>query len=199
MRDKENVLQVAELAPDFMGFIFYDGSKRNITETQPDFLNTLDERIRKVGVFVNEKNERIIELSKQYGFTMVQLHGDEDPDYCSAIKQQGLEVMKAFSIDDSFNFESTQPYKNLVDYFLFDTKGANYGGNGVAFDWDLLKQYDNEVPFFLSGGVDERVLDELELFNELNIIGVDVNSKFETAPGVKDVARLKEFISKIRQ
>ncbi|NQY12064.1 MAG: phosphoribosylanthranilate isomerase [Flavobacteriales bacterium] len=199
MREEENVWAIAEMQPDYLGFIFFEGSKRNIKDTYPTFLNYIDSNITKVGVFVNERTENILDSCRLYNLTMVQLHGNEWPAQCKELMDKGLKIMKAFSVDDNFDFETVNEYKGNVDYFLFDTKGANYGGNGIAFDWDLLKKYDNEVPFFLSGGVDESVLDELDFLKEMNIVGIDVNSKFEVEPGLKDVPRLKEFISKIKQ
>ncbi|NQY67522.1 MAG: phosphoribosylanthranilate isomerase [Flavobacteriales bacterium] len=199
MRDEDNVAELAALKPDYIGFIFYKGSKRDVTWEDLEFIEELDDEIQKVGVFVNETTDEIMRLTSRNDITMFQLHGDESPEQCAELKEMGFQVMKAFSVDSAFDFETTVPYKESVDYFLFDTKGAEYGGNGVTFDWSLLKKYDNEVPFFLSGGIDENMLSELDNLREFNIVGIDVNSKFETGPAMKDIARLKEFISKIRQ
>ena len=199
MNDEENTWAIAELHPDYLGFIFYAGSKRNIKVKFPVYLNYLDRKITKVGVFVNEKTENILDSCRVYNINMVQLHGKEWPSQCKELKDKGFTVVKAFSIDAEFDFDTVKEYKDTVDYFLFDTKGENYGGNGITFDWKLLKKYDNEIPFFLSGGIDESILEKLDSLKDFNIIGIDINSKFELEPGIKDPLRVERFIGKIRE
>ena len=154
MREPENMVAVARQGVDYMGFIFYEKSGRYVGPSLD--VTALDDQpyVEKVGVFVNASTDFIIEQVKKYGFGLVQLHGDETPDQCKEVRQAGVAVIKAFSVGDSFDFDLLQPYKPWCDFFLFDTKGKSYGGNGVAFDWNVLKDYDNERPIFLSRGLD---------------------------------------------
>jgi phosphoribosylanthranilate isomerase len=198
MKYSGNIKEVASLVPDYMGFIFYDKSKRFVEdELDKDQLLLLNDKIEKVGVFVNEEKEGILDKAKTFGFRVVQLHGDESPLLCRQLKEKGLTVIKAFSIGEKFDFEFVKPYKRNCDFFLFDTKGANYGGSGVKFNWDILKEYDNEIPFFLSGGIDIINAEEIKNLKGLNIHAIDINSCFETAPGMKDSKKISQFISKI--
>lgn len=201
MRDATNTQQILALEPDFMGFIFYEKSPRNVgEELDAELLKSFPREVKKVGVFVNAHPDLILKNVKKYSLDLVQLHGDELPDVCRNIRNRGISVVKAFRVDESFNFSRLNNYKPHCDYFLFDTKGNAYGGNGTAFDWQLLRNYDNEKPFFLSGGLD---LDSLEAIVSLknqgmNICGADINSRFETEPGIKDVAQVKTFLTKAR-
>jgi phosphoribosylanthranilate isomerase len=198
MKYSGNIKEVAGLNPDYMGFIFYDRSKRYVEEElDSNQLLFLNDKIDKVGVFVNEEAETILEKVKTYGFKAVQLHGDESPLLCRNLKEKGLTIIKAFSIGDNFDFKKLKSYKSYCSYFLFDTKGANYGGNGKKFDWDILKKYDNEVPFFLSGGIDIINAEEIKCLKGLNIHAIDINSCFETEPGLKDIKKISQFISKL--
>lgn len=195
MTDPENIQALAALRPDYMGLIFYEKSKRYAGATPIAAIDKMiGSEMEKVGVFVNEDIEEVTSLADEYGIKILQLHGDEDVDYCKILKSKGYQIIKAFSIGDSFEFEKLIPYKTVVDYFLFDTKGAEYGGNGVTFDWSILNNYDNEIPFFLSGGLSaDNIATVLEMDN-LNLYAVDVNSKFETSPGYKDIKLLKESV-----
>ncbi len=201
MRDSANIHSVVALEPDFMGFIFYEKSPRNVgEELDAELLKSFPRTIKKVGVFVNAHPDLILKNVKKYSLDMVQLHGDELPDVCRNVRNRGISVMKAFAVDENFNFSRLNNYKPHCDYFLFDTKGDSYGGNGVGFDWNLLQRYDNEKPFFLSGGINENSLDAIiALKNQgLNLYGVDINSQFENSPGIKDVERVQAFIQKLR-
>jgi phosphoribosylanthranilate isomerase len=197
MKFTENIRQVANLKPDYMGFIFYTKSKRNVeSNLDEQFLNSLN-TINRVGVFVNQEVEFIIEQAQRFGFKYIQLHGDESPEVCKKLKVEGLKVIKAFSVDESFDFSVTKPYKTVCDFFLFDTKGDNYGGTGKKFDWQILKKYDNELPFFLSGGIDLLQVEEIKKLEGLNIHAIDINSKFEIEPGLKDADKVKKFIQQL--
>ncbi|MER2998148.1 phosphoribosylanthranilate isomerase [Pontibacter populi] len=201
MRDPENIRQVAALEPDFMGFIFYEGSKRYCQNSiTPDLLAELPATIKKVGVFVNETTETILHTVRNYNLDLVQLHGRETPRQCQEIKDSGIEVIKAFSVDDSFVFENTLLYERSCDYFLFDTRGNNYGGNGTVFDWEILKGYLSPKSYFLSGGLNLENLKSRE-FERIRPkpFALDVNSGFELEPGVKDVEQVKELISFIKE
>lgn len=199
LRDAENLKQVAALAPDFIGFIFYDKSPRYVgDELDADTVRALPRSIKKVGVFVNASPDYILRAVKKYDLQYVQLHGSETPDYCRSLRTRGISVIKAFSVDAAFNFSVLNNYKPQCDFFLFDTKGEQPGGNGVTFDWSLLGRYDNEKPFFISGGISLDTLSQLDQLAGMKLYGVDVNSQFETEPGVKDVEKLRELIARLR-
>lgn len=198
MRESQNIRDLATLLPDYMGFIFFEKSKRDVSQhLNNKDLKNLPPSIKKVGVFVNETAEEIQKQIASYHLDLVQLHGKETPELCLEIKNSGTPVIKAFSVDDSFDFACTTPYKKACDYFLFDTKGKEAGGNGFTFDWSILDNYDNEVPFLLSGGLDESNIDEVKKLTHLNIHAVDVNSKFELKPALKNIDSLKNSVFKV--
>lgn len=200
MRDPENISDVATALPDFLGFIFYMKSARFVGK---DFsskqLKAIPEAIQKVGVFVNELPEKVIEICKRLGFQVAQLHGSESPEYCKQIKVSGLTVFKAFSVDNSFEFDQLSGYSEVCDYFLFDTKGHLPGGTGQKFNWELLKNYTGSVPFFLSGGIGPDDLEAIRNFEHPRWRGLDVNSGFEIASALKDVEKVRSFIETIRR
>lgn len=201
MRDSANIQLVAASEPDLLGFIFFEKSPRNVgEELDAELLKSFPRTIKKVGVFVNAHPDLILKNVKKYNLDMVQLHGDELPDVCRNVRNRGISVIKAFRVDENFNFSRLNNYKPHCDYFLFDTKGEAFGGNGLPFDWSLLQRYDNEKPFFLSGGLNLESLDAIvALKNQgLNLYGVDINSQFETSPGIKDVGKVQLFIQKVR-
>ncbi|MDP5139371.1 MAG: phosphoribosylanthranilate isomerase, partial [Spirosomaceae bacterium] len=184
-------------------------------------LESLPKSIKKIGVFVNATLEEIMNIyplstsdpltvsplttatnmsvgtlttDVNYPLDGVQLHGNESPELCLQLKEQNLVVFKAFSVDENFDFAVTEPYKKVVDYFLFDTKATGgHGGHGVAFDWKILDKYDNEIPFLLAGGVSLENIEEVKKLTHLNIYGIDVNSKFEIEPGLKDLEKLRKL------
>lgn len=194
MKYPENVSAVAALQPDYLGFIFYKPSKRYCGETlTPQFVKALPSSIIKTGVFVNESLEEVLRICSAYDFKAVQLHGHESAEFCKACKQEGLQVIKVFHVGETMDWSQLDPYKKVADYFLFDTKTPDYGGSGNRFNWEILKAYDNEIPLFLSGGVDESILEELNGLKSVNIYALDVNSRFELEPGRKDVERIRKF------
>lgn len=197
MRDSENIRALAQLQPDYMGFIFFEKSKRDVyQQLDKVVLAELPTSITKVGVFVNASLEEIQTQISAYALDMVQLHGKEAPELCKQVQEAGTPVAKAFSVDDNFDFSITVPYKGNCDFFLFDTKGKEAGGNGFTFNWSVLDQHDNEVPFFLSGGLDKDNIKEVLKLEHLNIHAVDVNSKFEIEPALKDIELLKNSVFK---
>jgi phosphoribosylanthranilate isomerase len=199
MRDPENISGVAAALPDFLGFIFYPKSARFIgADFSAEQLNAIPENIQKVGVFVNELPEKVIEICKRLDFQVAQLHGGESPEYCRQIKASGLTVFKAFLVDDSFDFGQLSGYADVCDYFLFDTKGHLPGGTGQKFNWTLLKNYYGSVPFFLSGGIGPDDLEAIRNFEHPRWRGLDVNSGFELLPALKDVEKVQQFILEIR-
>ncbi|MEA5459554.1 phosphoribosylanthranilate isomerase [Arcicella sp. LKC2W] len=199
MREAENIRQLLALQPDFMGFIFYEKSSRFVgEELDEELLKSFPHTTRKVGVFVNATASYILENYKKYNLDYVQLHGEELPDFCRNLKLKGVNIIKAFSVDENFYFGKLQNYKPYCDFFLFDTKGQERGGNGTTFDWRILNKYDNEKPFFLAGGIDlENAHKALEIQN-LKVYALDVNSKFEISPALKDIQKLDKLIKIIK-
>ncbi len=192
MRDTDNILEVSALQPDYMGFIFYAKSKRFVGN---DFVIPagLSKSIKRVGVFVNETTEQIIELMKLHQLDLAQLHGEESVGQCADLKAAGFGVIKVFSIGEQFDFAGVKPYKKDVDYFLFDTKSENYGGTGRSFNWNLLENYDQEVPFFLSGGLSISNIKSVSQLKATNLHAIDINSGVEVKPGLKDVEKMNEL------
>ena len=192
MRDPENMIAVAALRPDYMGFIFYRNSKRAVPS---DFQIPKDfpSGIKRVGVFVNESMPAMLSLVRKFSLDFIQLHGEESPLQCEELRTAGVGVIKAFALSPGFDFKTLEPFKKVVDYFLFDNKGVDYGGTGTAFDWGMLKEYDQEVPFFLSGGLSLENIHDVALLEGMNLHAVDVNSGVEVRPGLKDVGKIKKL------
>jgi phosphoribosylanthranilate isomerase len=195
MKYPDNIIEVGSLLPDYMGFIFWENSSRYFDGVIPD----LPKSIKKVGVFVNETVEVILAKAQKYNLQAIQLHGHESVEFCQELrnnlKQIQFEIIKVFSVDDTFDFEVLKPFETVCDYFLFDTKGKLPGGNGTTFDWKVLKNYPSSKPFFLSGGIGIEEIDFIEeiLKTKLPIHALDLNSKFEREPGLKDKTILKKF------
>ncbi len=200
MRDHQNILDLAKLEPDYMGFIFYPKSPRfagNILN--PETTALLPEAIHKTGVFVNANAQTIKDTCKIYNLNTVQLHGNESIDLCMELKEEGLEVIKAFSLKQHSDIEITNQYKDVCDLFLFDTPTAQYGGSGKKFDWSILEGIHLSRPFFLSGGIENGDASGILKDCPIRPYALDINSKFETAPGFKDIASVEQFIKTIRQ
>lgn len=201
MKYKDNIRAVAQLQPDYLGFIFYDKSTRHFNTSIPELPNS----IKKVGVFVDENLEKVLEKIKEFNLQALQLHGNESPEYCLELKekceteynQSLIEVIKVFSIKNEFNFDNLLPYEDVCDYFLFDTKGELPGGNGYTFNWDVLKHYPSTKPYFLSGGIGLNEIEKIKEFKESQAsaycYAIDVNSKFEIEAGLKNIEKLKKF------
>lgn len=193
MKFSENIREIESLEPDFMGFIFYKKSKRFFNESRL----ILNDNINRVGVFVNQEVNEVIDIIKKYKLDYVQLHGDEDVRYCLSIKSI-CKVIKVFKIDDTFNFDNIKIFENVSDYYLFDTKTNLHGGSGIKFDWEILKKYNSKKKFFLSGGISEDDIEEIKKIKKIHpIIGIDINSKFELPNLKKDRAKIKSLIDKI--
>ena len=192
MKYHENILEVSQLLPDYLGFIFYEKSSRFFDGE----ILEIPSSIKKVGVFVNARLMEINGKIKKYDLDLIQLHGDETPEFCENLKQDKIEIIKVFSVDDNFDFEVLNQYENVCDYFLFDTKGKLHGGNGITFNWQILEKYKSKKPLFLSGGIG---IDEIEKIKTLKlpIFAIDVNSKFEIEPGLKNKQLLQEFITQL--
>jgi phosphoribosylanthranilate isomerase len=200
MRDPDNLRQVvAHAQPDYVGFIFHPASPRYAGGLLPTDLADLPRHVVRTGVFVNDSLGNIRLRAATFGLGAIQLHGDEPPEFCQQVRQLGHLVVKAFAVDASFDFARLADYREVADYFLFDTKGQHRGGNGRSFDWSLLDRYDNAKPFFLSGGIDLEHLAAIRQLTHLNLYGVDINSKFEVVPGVKQVAKTGLFADELRK
>ena len=192
MKFPDNIGEVLALEPDYMGFIFFPGSPRFVAGLDPEIVKGIPESTKTTGVFVDEELDIVKEKIKTYQLKAVQLHGKESPAYCAAL-QKHAEVIKAFGIDASFDFDKLDAYYEVTDYFLFDTQTAGHGGSGKAFNWRLLEKYQLVKPFFLSGGIGLDNAAELFRANDERLYALDVNSKFETSAGLKDIAQLNEF------
>ena len=198
MKYPDNILEVGSLLPDYMGFIFWEQSARYFDGEMP----ILPKSIKKTGVFVNASQEEIISKITKYDLQAVQLHGHESVAFCKELKEHfgnAIEIIKVFSVDSAFDFDQLKPFETVCDYFLFDTKGKLPGGNGTTFDWKVLENYSSKKPFFLSGGIG---VDEIDLVNEilktdLPLFAIDLNSKFEIEPGLKNTKLLSSFKQKI--
>ncbi len=206
MREPENIQDVLELTPDMLGFIFYEKSKRYVGPQFRLDASVLSHPVKRVGVFVNHSVDFIFSQVQRYRLDFIQLHGDESAEFCREIKSPILrgardispqvKTIKALAIDPHFDFARLAAYETECDYFLFDTKTPGYGGSGKTFDWHLLKQYSQTLPFFLSGGISLDNISELLTFiheNPLNLFALDINSQFEISPGLKDLEKLKKF------
>lgn len=205
LREPENIESLAKLPIDFMGFIFYKKSPRNVVGGALEkWLGKNDAvlgNIKRVGVFVNAEIEEILNRVHDFGLDYVQLHGNESPEYCREILSfwaastlRSARFIKAFAVDADFDFTQTRAYEGICPLFLFDTKTPQHGGSGVSFDWNLLTKYKGNTPFLLSGGIDEDDATAIKQLNIPQLYGVDVNSRFEVQPGVKDVEKVKRFL-----
>lgn len=194
MKYRDNILKVAALKPDYMGFIFYEKSLRFMCEDIP----VLPNDIKKVGVFVDASIEKIKEMREKFNLNAVQLHGHESPEFCQKLRNEHIEIIKVFSVENEFDFSKLKVYEPHVSYFLFDTKGPNPGGNGYSFDWTILQNYNSNTPYFLSGGIGLEDIEALNHFQKSaaaqQCYAIDVNSKFEIKPAYKDSIKLKKFI-----
>ena len=198
LRDAENIKAIAALGPDYIGLIRYDRSPRYVNNLDEAGLADLPKAILKTGVFVNESAENIQQLIYKYGLNAIQLHGNESADFAAAFKNKVV-VLKAFGIDEKFDFKQLENYVGSVDFFLFDTKTVAHGGSGETFNWSMLNGYKLDVPFFLSGGLSLDNLEEIKNIKHRQFYGVDLNSRFETSPGMKDIDKLKNAFAIIKQ
>jgi phosphoribosylanthranilate isomerase len=199
MRDPVNISGVVAAKPDFLGFIFYPKSSRFAGfEPSAEILAIVPDAVKKVGVFVDEIPEKVLEICQSWKLDVAQLHGNENPEYCQQIKSSGIAVFKAFSVEEQFDFTTLEAFRGYCDYFLFDTKGRLPGGTGRKFNWQLLQNYHSQVPFFLSGGIGPNDLNNIREFNHPQLFGIDINSGFEISPAMKDVEKVRKFIAEIR-
>lgn len=218
MKYQDNIEAVANLQPDFLGFIFHEPSPRHYEGVIPD----LPKEIKKVGVFVDETVEFITNQIEKHNLSAVQLHGHESTEFCEKLKEychserseeshdemlnqvqhdKPIKIIKVFSIKDTFDFSVLEPYEAVCDYFLFDTKGKLPGGNGYTFDWSVLNNYPSTKPYFLSGGIGLSEIDKIKELKKSKAskycYAIDVNSKFEIEAGLKDIMKLKTLFNQI--
>lgn len=201
LNNAENLSELILLKPDFAGFIFYPPSERcffkgDITE---QLIREMPESIKKVGVFVNADSDKVKEIVGRFGLDFVQLHGLETPDYCRQLAAENIRIIKAFRVDENFNFSFTQSYFPYTDFFLFDARGKLPGGNGIKFSWQKLENYNLSLPFFLSGGISPADAEAVKNFEYEKMYAVDINSGFEVNPGKKDIAKITEFMNQLKQ
>jgi len=203
MTETQNTIELSKIAPDFIGFNFYKGSKRYVTQFPT--IDSIALSIAKVGVFVNETKEVVVATMIKFDLEIAQLHGGETKEYCEDLKksfQQDMKtiskkIIKVFMVGTTFDFNECNKYEGVCDYFLFDTKGADFGGNGKKFNWQLLEAYQGNTPYLLAGGITIDDLLELKILttnsNIKKCIGVDINSGFETKPGIKNIELIQSF------
>ncbi len=197
MTDIDNISSMLFLEPDYLGFIFYPKSPRYVVgKLQPEMLGIIPDTVRRVGVFVNSNVAEIMQYASQYGLRTIQLHGSEPPAMCARLRDAGFEVIKVFSISSAADFEHVHEYSDVVDYYLFDTKTENYGGSGIAFEWQLILRQPIRKPWFLSGGNGPNNLVQA---GQSGAYAIDLNSRFETSPGIKDYDLLSKAIGELRK
>ena len=194
MTEAENIRNVEQLGINMIGFIFYPKSPRCLYE-MPKYLPV---HAKRVGVFVNETKENVLMYADRFSLDYIQLHGNESPQYCRALRSNGLHLIKAFSISLPKDLMVVTTYQGLCDYYLFDTKSPQFGGSGNQFDWNLLHRYNGPTPFLLSGGINPYSVKALREFRHPYFAGIDINSRFETAPGIKDVERISNFLKELK-
>lgn len=192
MKYEANIRELARLSPDYIGFNFYTRSKRYVGRNfESRVVDSIPKKIKRVGVFVNTSGDYITDKVRRYKLDYIQLHGNESPDFCKRMSEYAR-IIKAFGVDNNFDFSILEAYKPYCDYFLFDTKTSGYGGSGRTFNWKLLKAYDNKVPYFVSGGIGlEEISNLIRETTNVKPYALDVNSKFEIKPGLKDIDKLK--------
>ena len=216
MRDAQNIREVSQLGVDMIGMIFYPKSPRYV-EMQSSHAGIIPDYVKediniksakspaRVGVFVDDMVQNIVTRVVNYHLDYVQLHGNEPREMCENLRltldpdiRPGIKIIKAISVSDASDIQKYKEYVGAVDLFLFDTKCKTMGGSGRQFDWQVLEQYDGEVPFLLSGGIGPEDASRLHAFHHPKCIGIDLNSRFEIEPGVKDVEKLKGFLNEIQ-
>jgi len=199
MRDPENIRQLVALGIDYIGFIFYRASPRYALPLPPGAVEAVPPQVQKVGVFVDDNPCTVATRVQKYGLQAAQLHGDETPEYCRRIKEEtGALIIKAIAVDEHLDLHELEGYQGAADYLLFDTRTEQRGGSGRRWQHDLLGDYPLDIPWFLSGGIDIDLLDEPETLRLPGLHGLDLNSRFESAPAMKDIEKIRTFLEKLR-
>ena len=199
MREPMNIEQVAQLGVDMMGFIFYPKSPRYVSQAVDR--SDSDRKVCRVGVFVNDSIPDMVDRIYSFSLNAVQLHGGESREVCEQLREANgeIKIIKAISVSDAGDIQKYKEYVGAVDYFLFDTKCKTVGGSGQQFDWQVLDEYDGDVPFLLSGGIGPEDVSRVHSFHHPKCVGIDLNSRFEIEPGVKDVEKLRKFLLKVKR
>lgn len=199
MREPKNIEQVAQLGVDMMGFIFYPKSPRYVSYVLAR--SDADRKVCRVGVFVNDSIPEILDKIHSFSLNAVQMHGNESRELCEQLSEANgdIKIIKAISVSNAGDIQKYKEYVGAVDYFLFDTKCKTVGGSGQQFDWRILDEYDGDVPFLLSGGIGPEDAFRIRTFHHSQCVGIDLNSRFEIEPGVKDVEKLNKFLNEIKK
>ena len=199
MREPKNIEQVAQLGVDMMGFIFYPKSPRYVSYVL--VRSDADRKVCRVGVFVNDSIPEILDKIHSFSLNAVQMHGNESRELCEQLSEANgdIKIIKAISVSNAGDIQKYKEYVGAVDYFLFDTKCKTVGGSGQQFDWRILDEYDGDVPFLLSGGIGPEDAFRIRTFHHSQCVGIDLNSRFEIEPGVKDVEKLNKFLNEIKK
>lgn len=194
MKSQENINEASKLGIDLMGFIFVESSSRFLKEPVIPPGNVL-----KVGVFKDSEDSFILKNVFNYNLDFIQLHGQESPDFCKQIKEDtNLKIIKAISVDKQIDNQQLQNYSPFVDFFLFDTRTGNKtGGTGRKFNWEIINSYKLNKPFFLAGGINKNDAEEINKLTNESLYGIDLNSGFETEPGLKDINKLAHFLKEL--
>ncbi len=193
MRLPGNIAEVRRLGPDYLGYIFYPKSARFFPESEIGNILQTDS-IRNTAVFVDAGHDLVERVLASGKFQTVQLHGNEDPSFCSWVRNQGYETIKAFGVGEDFDFSRLEAYLDAVDYFLFDTKSPDYGGTGKSFPWEILKNYHYHKSYFLSGGIGPDNIGEASQLSDERLYAIDLNSRFEESPGIKNITLLERVL-----
>ncbi|MBZ4675868.1 MAG: hypothetical protein JG782_487 [Anaerophaga sp.] len=200
MRDRQNIEELVKLKPDYIGFIFYSKSPRYAGSIlTPETAMDIPETIKKTGVFVNADLKTIKATCQRFNLHVVQLHGKETPEFCMEIRQAGYEVIKAFSLKQPSDLDDALKYNDACDFFLFDAPTDKHGGSGEKFDWPVLNNFNVEKPFFLSGGIEESDVQRIRNNFPLRPYAVDINSRFEVSPGLKNIEAVRRFMMAMKQ
>jgi phosphoribosylanthranilate isomerase len=199
LKQKTNLFEVVEAGADYVGMIFYEKSPRYVVDSlYPEDVWFLPDEVEKIGVFVNASYDEIKKSAKLYQLNLIQLHGNELPELCKQLQDLGYGVIKAFGVDEHFDFNDLKPYQSSVDFFLFDTKISTHGGSGITFDWNILNNYSLDIPVFVGGGVSLENLNDLLNFNFPFLYSVDMNSKLEIEPGLKDISKVQKAVELVK-
>lgn len=199
MKYPENIEDVASYSPDYMGFIFYDQSPRFVDYSSRESILRLASSIKKVGVFVNSEFDYVIKIARDFTLDVIQLHGNESPEFCARIQREGFQVIKVFALHTTFNFSQLEDYEAHCDYFLFDTPSPLLGGSGKHFNWKHLEKYSLKNPFLLSGGLGPNDIEMINQLNHSNLFALDFNSQLETSPAYKSLEILEKTIINIKK
>lgn len=192
MKHPQNINLISLLNTNFLGFIFYSYSYRFIGIPLP-----IELMIKKVGVFVNYKIESLIKKVQKYVIEFIQLHGNEDIEFCEELYKNNFSIIKVFRVNEFFSFFVIQQYYNYSNYFLFETYSKQYGGSGKKFSWKKISGYTFNTKFFISGGIDTEDVERIKNILSIKFFGIDLNSQFEIEPGNKNRDELRRFIHKI--